>query len=233
MLQRRRRSSGRLGPKTRLGPIWVCAVPSQGGAFQWVQIPPGEATAAPVRHRQTKGADTDMPSLPPPRHISTLPELLKCSLDVPRVAVLSLWARSVGEVPERSNGAVSKTVVPLAGDRGFESLPLRQSINYFNTLRAVGGILHQGLPQHEIGFVQRPPGAGSQQFWTRAIAPRFGRRRLQRHQRGHGQGRRRAGWARGCAESDHHAVLRLDAPAASGLHPNPVLLSPAWTESDR
>ena len=32
-----------------------------------------------------------------------------------------------GEVPERSNGAVSKTVVPLTGDRGFESLPLRQS----------------------------------------------------------------------------------------------------------
>jgi hypothetical protein len=31
-----------------------------------------------------------------------------------------------GEVPERSNGAVSKTVVPLTGDRGFESLPLRQ-----------------------------------------------------------------------------------------------------------
>jgi hypothetical protein len=35
-------------------------------------------------------------------------------------------------VPERSNGAVSKTVVPLAGDRGFESLPLRQSLKYFN-----------------------------------------------------------------------------------------------------
>jgi hypothetical protein len=32
-----------------------------------------------------------------------------------------------GEVPERSNGAVSKTVVLLAGDRGFESLPLRQN----------------------------------------------------------------------------------------------------------
>jgi hypothetical protein len=27
-----------------------------------------------VRHRQTKEAETDMPSLPPPRHISTLPE---------------------------------------------------------------------------------------------------------------------------------------------------------------
>ena len=33
--------------------------------------------------------------------------------------------RHCGEVPERSNGAVSKTVVPLTGDRGFESLPLR------------------------------------------------------------------------------------------------------------
>ena len=31
-------------------------------------------------------------------------------------------------MPERSNGAVSKTVVPLAGDRGFESLPLRQPL---------------------------------------------------------------------------------------------------------
>jgi hypothetical protein len=28
-------------------------------------------------------------------------------------------------VPERSNGAVSKTVVPFTGYRGFESLPLR------------------------------------------------------------------------------------------------------------
>jgi hypothetical protein len=32
-----------------------------------------------------------------------------------------------GEVPERSIGAVSKTVVPFAGYRGFESLPLRQT----------------------------------------------------------------------------------------------------------
>src|SRR5262245_47194392 len=40
--------------------------------------------------------------------------------------MLSPWPRLNGEVPERSNGAVSKTVVPLTGDRGFESLPLRQ-----------------------------------------------------------------------------------------------------------
>ena len=31
-------------------------------------------------------------------------------------------------MPEWSNGAVSKTVVPLTGDRGFESLPLRQRV---------------------------------------------------------------------------------------------------------
>ena len=42
-----------------------------------------------------------------------------------RDGVLSHCYRSCGEVPERSNGAVSKTVVPLTGDRGFESLPLR------------------------------------------------------------------------------------------------------------
>jgi len=29
--------------------------------------------AEPLRHRQTKGAETDMPGLPPPRHIPTLP----------------------------------------------------------------------------------------------------------------------------------------------------------------
>ena len=27
----------------------------------------------PLRHRQTKGAETDMPDLPPPRHFPTLP----------------------------------------------------------------------------------------------------------------------------------------------------------------
>src|SRR5262245_28643466 len=43
--------------------------------------------------------------------------------------MLNPCSRSVGEVPERSNGAVSKTVVLLAGDRGFESLPLRQIID--------------------------------------------------------------------------------------------------------
>src|ERR1700731_4481250 len=50
---------------------------------------------------------------------------LNRSVAVLRAVVLSRCPRSLGEVPERSNGAVSKTVVPLTGDRGFESLPLR------------------------------------------------------------------------------------------------------------
>jgi hypothetical protein len=32
------------------------------------------AMVGPLRHRQTKGAETDMPGLPPPRHIPTLPK---------------------------------------------------------------------------------------------------------------------------------------------------------------
>ncbi len=35
--------------------------------------------------------------------------------------------REFGEMPEWSNGAVSKTVVPLCRDRGFESLSLRKA----------------------------------------------------------------------------------------------------------
>src|ERR1700716_2177174 len=31
------------------------------------------AMVGPLRHRQTKGAETDMTGLPPPRHIPTLP----------------------------------------------------------------------------------------------------------------------------------------------------------------
>jgi hypothetical protein len=34
-------------------------------------------------------------------------------------------------VAERSNGAVSKSVVPLTGDRGLKSLSLRRSVRLF------------------------------------------------------------------------------------------------------
>ena len=35
--------------------------------------------AEPLRHRQTKEAETDMPGLPPPRHIPTLPKAVLCA----------------------------------------------------------------------------------------------------------------------------------------------------------
>src|SRR6201997_3681577 len=40
------------------------------------------ATAEPVRHRQTKGAATDMLGLQPLRHISTLPRAVKLSVEI-------------------------------------------------------------------------------------------------------------------------------------------------------
>src|SRR6516162_2157738 len=43
---------------------------------------------APLRHRQTKGAATDMPGLLPPRHIPTLPETAARR----SVSVSDLWA---------------------------------------------------------------------------------------------------------------------------------------------
>jgi hypothetical protein len=86
------------------------------------------------RHQCSDGRRCQTTSLNPRRCQSGANPLF-CSLAVPRVAVLSAWPRSVGEVPERSNGAVSKTVVPFAGDRGFESLPLRQYIRYYNKLK--------------------------------------------------------------------------------------------------
>src|SRR5438874_3997086 len=41
--------------------------------FDERDVEPG-AMVGPLRHRQTKGAETDMPGLPPPRHIPTLPD---------------------------------------------------------------------------------------------------------------------------------------------------------------
>src|SRR6201984_3934382 len=58
------------------------------------------ATAEPVRHRQTKGAATDMFDLQPPRHISTLRNLAvrsgraKCRLITPSRSLPALVAKA-------------------------------------------------------------------------------------------------------------------------------------------
>ena len=58
----------------------------------------------PLRHRQTKGAETDMPGLPQPRHIPTLRNLLigagcgEGSLTEP-IGATQLWEREVLFMP--------------------------------------------------------------------------------------------------------------------------------------
>ena len=49
----------------------------------------------PLRHRQTKGAETDMPGLPPPRHFPTLPEEMPTLITTVYQSLLAL-----GKPPE-------------------------------------------------------------------------------------------------------------------------------------
>jgi hypothetical protein len=67
----------------------------------------------PLRHRQTKGAETDMPGLPPPRHIPTLPRQ-------------HLWA-GVRLWLQRGNPPHSPIAGVSAGQRGNQSFPPRRT----------------------------------------------------------------------------------------------------------
>ncbi len=62
---------------------------------------------------------------------------MRCWKALSRINIIGLR----GEVPERTNGAVSKTVEPFAGLRGFESHPLRQIMfeQVFYRLASVNG----------------------------------------------------------------------------------------------
>ena len=90
--------------------------------------------ADPLRHRQTKGAATDMVDLRPPRHIPTLPW---CFFDVPASNVL------VADFPEALDPArrqyrLARPVVPRAevdelspaGVRLLERMPTRASTGF-------------------------------------------------------------------------------------------------------
>ena len=73
--------------------------------------------AQPVRHRQTKGAATDMLSLPPPRHISTLPAPDTCHLrcrHTPHGFHLSDFDTSKRSRDRRPNGRLARPA-----DTGF------------------------------------------------------------------------------------------------------------------
>src|SRR5580693_959409 len=84
-----------------------------------------------------------------------------------------------GEVPERSNGAVSKTVVPLTGDRGFESLPLRQKLHYYTTnpiwyvrFSCINLLLYLSLPRVERGMMVNASSPKAVFFWGRLVKER-------------------------------------------------------------
>ena len=55
----------------------------------------------PLRHRQTKGAATDMPGLPPPRHFPTLPDTaVRCGDPKRRLSpnIAAVWMASPGRL---------------------------------------------------------------------------------------------------------------------------------------
>jgi hypothetical protein len=81
------------------------------------------AMVGPLRHRQTKGAETDMPGLPPPRHIPTLPitDDLEASVPPPpksgpsqdALAAISRFTRCTVPVPTPSALAVLRIPAPV------------------------------------------------------------------------------------------------------------------------
>ena len=80
-----------------------------------------------------------------------------------------LW----GEVPEPSNGAVSKSVVLVAADRGFEPLPLRQHrwlcwlIWQFGECAVAGSAIPENGLCHRLfcrSAVSAPPGRESRRL---------------------------------------------------------------------
>ena len=82
----------------------------------------------PVRHRQTKGAATDMFDLHPPRHISTLPfatEMVRCG-------ELSKWAIHVIRCTAEKHRSFppSPTNHPMAINAGSGHRPPHQKATY-------------------------------------------------------------------------------------------------------
>ena len=75
--------------------------------FDERDVEPG-AMVGPLRHRQTKGAETDMPGLPPPRHIPTLPSTVILRL-APAPGPAIYRTRSSGSVKEGVQKSVAAT----------------------------------------------------------------------------------------------------------------------------
>jgi len=120
----------------------------------------------PLRHRQTKGAETDMPGLPPPRHFPTLPEPDLCAwvpgrlwrppiaeVTASREMLADLWCSSrQAQFPRKRSDSASKTEYSLHHRVRSESPDGRHSeLAYhsgFHNTDVQSGVIYflQGLP---------------------------------------------------------------------------------------
>src|SRR5215469_13937186 len=107
----------------------------------------------PLRHRQTKGAETDMFDLPKPRHISTLPWL---GLASPRRR-LPAWLHSVltfaAAITLPPNFSVSSTKTKNCGRSAFRKGSLADQPLKFTI---VGGLTTAAGSHHRSGRCASP-----------------------------------------------------------------------------
>ena len=82
----------------------------------------------PLRHRQTKGAETDMPSLPPPRHIPTLP--VAVSRGPCRESLLRGMSRHRRLNPSNNPDGLTAVVRRRFSERFCSTLLAEGAINY-------------------------------------------------------------------------------------------------------
>src|SRR5437764_5396210 len=135
------------------------------------------AIVGPLRHRQTKGAETDMPGLPPPRHIPTLP------LTEPEPAYHGLkfyenfgdfaFTTKARAVALRDFGPTLSPMNAFLTITGIETLHLRMERHVANALRVaeflsghprVAWVSYAGLkesPFHDLARKYLPRGAGA------------------------------------------------------------------------
>ena len=109
----------------------------------------------PLRHRQTKGAETDMLDLTPPRHVSTLPTPAGSFAQIP--AIPEPRAQLVGQIdpkhfPQTYGHRISvKTIV----DAGIGALTVR-SRSHFASDMARTALGRRG-PRYEAQGVSGTP----------------------------------------------------------------------------
>jgi hypothetical protein len=91
----------------------------------------------PLRHRQTKGAETDMPGLPPPRHIPTLPVRLPIRVFVVVFDTVDLVTQPINLIEK--SGCARAHDLEMLSVAGQEILPTRYTRHGHLTQRSSPG----------------------------------------------------------------------------------------------